>query len=294
MAINTLERVVASHTKKVVADARQAAIAQLTKLEKAAFASRKIDLGEPPTELDALFARFDPKAMTTVYQDEKLGLALPALFAFDLKSEKASRKVRLDNGIEFFGHPGSEERILNEHARPVWKAILKAEAAKDEPREKWSLLSVLSGVILIGTILLVISTPALLFEANRAELTSPPMLVVYGVASAALLGMFVSTSRLNRLPAPRAMRFTVAFDGVIPDHVRQTIARTEHHFSAMYLVCDVANAWSMEEVPRRINRDPLVIGEMKSAEGKTIYYLVDQFDLTPIEEHTIAEWTAKA
>ena len=296
MATNTLDQVVTSHTRKVATSARRKTPA-FTNLEKASLARNNIQVDDAPVELDELFPRFDPAAMTTAYQDEKLGFTLPALFAFDLQGESAERMVSLQDKVRFSGHnKNSREVTLNQHALPLWKAINEAEIEHARQRGAWSQLAILSFYLLLGC-------SAMLFLAwqSNDEHVSPfgalPTSMLIGLAAGAILGvmgLFFFLRKQSQITPGRDLAFRVAFEGLIPDKVRRNIELHREKFDAMYLVCDVANSWAVDASPRPLNRDPLVVGEVSEGLKKPVYYLVDQFDLTPIEDHTVAEWTAKS
>ncbi len=255
----------------------------MSNLERAALIRKNVVLEAQPTALDARFPRFDPTAMTTAYRDEKLKLNLPALWAFDLESDTVEREIGILDEDITFTRDWEDETVLNLHSVPLWEALSKTKTRNTQKNEAVGQL----------TMCLVVSSVLAFCVDTQFSFSPKTDALIFLLA----IGLFIATlftgSIFLRTYAKRGMIFRVAFEGLIPDRVRRNIERNRQHFSSILLVCDVTNSWGLK-FANPVNLDPLVVGAVAVKGKKTLYYLIDQFDLTPIEDHTAAEWTARA
>jgi hypothetical protein len=78
----------------------------------------------------------------------------------------------------------------------------------------------------------------------------------------------------------KSVKYSAAFDGIIPDEARNKIIHAEPFFDEIFIVAEV-NHWDIKEMaPAKIKRvDPLVVGY----DGHH-YRLITAFDLSPIEK----------
>jgi hypothetical protein len=270
---NILDQVVRTHTQPKRAS-RPAPVdfKELTKLEAASPSVRRA-LAEVPSAAETRYPRFDPSAMSLSYYDKKLKLTLPALYAFDLDADSAEKKVtitqrRTRHDAKGYSCP------LNWHGAPVWKSFERRLSRINLLHECTTPACAITAFI-IGL--------GLLIHKPDLDAVFPATLGIGALLRVAASLMFSSLLKTE------ALIFRVTFDGLIPQKTKEKMKAAQKDFVGFLLVCDVTDAWSMEKVPRPFKLDPLVIGVSKDRG----YFLVDQFDLTPIEELARAEWTTQ-
>jgi hypothetical protein len=89
-------------------------------------------------------------------------------------------------------------------------------------------------------------------------------------------------ARYGRSDRPWDHILWARFSGVIPDHIRERITTVRQDFDQILIVAEVP-VWQ-QMVP---HGDPLVVGRYGS-----LFWLVDKFDTTSIEEYVAKEFTA--
>jgi hypothetical protein len=289
--VNTLDGVVKSHTRKAAAALMPSGRIPKARsaLERAGKQGKAIKALEETSHLDARYPKFDPAAMLMTYRDEKLELTLPALFAFGLEDELPSRRVRfthLDDSIIFYStEPVGEGETarnkpnddpagaLNLRTRPIWETAVQHLPFQKRRRVKGVYQVAAVGGILLSTVLL----------AYTASFWIAALLV------AIILSLFAGFGPGTSSPL-ETTQFTATFDGLIPDKVHAKIDAARGDFDSILLLCDVAGAWTMEQKVIPLPPDPLVLG-VKRVGTESFYYLIDQFNLTKLEDLVAAEWT---
>jgi hypothetical protein len=301
---NALDQVVKPHTGKAVEQSVIAPLpARLTPLEMGTPEGQRLHARIETARLAQRYAQFDPSAMAQTYEDEKLGLTLPTLSAFRVDDKTPSRSVfffsqggaenlpsSLKNGKRAF-EPGSWDAAsdLNDHAGKVWAALRPkgfGRIGRILERAGYTGLGIfiLSVATLIGLMALAPFYPDTMIQGGMA--------MVYG--SLAIVGVIIGCTMLfgcamaHHLYNPKAPCYTVTFGGFIPDSARAKIEAARPDFDDILLVCDVSNTWSVDDVSRSVNLDPLVVG-VKEIGDKKHYFLIDRFNLTKLEDYVTAE-----
>jgi hypothetical protein len=298
METNTLDHVVSSFTRRAVNIAKVSAI-QLTGLERSTPEGQALHTQTQTNQLDQRYAKFDPAAMALTYEDAKLGITLPALSAFHVDAKTPSRSVFFFSEGGTINMPSYLKKGKRDFKDEEWDAVSDLHVHTEHIWEKLRPAAfgrggrILTLITFAGAGVFIMGMIALIGMVAIAALTSLDL--IGDNMGAIMIGIFTGlaitgvSAIAKETYNPKAPCYTVTFGGFIPSATRAKIEAAKPDFDNILLVCDVANAWSIDEVSRSINLDPLVIG-VKEIENKKYYFLVDQFNLTKLEDHVAAEW----
>jgi hypothetical protein len=95
-----------------------------------------------------------------------------------------------------------------------------------------------------------------------------------------------SKETLFRYPSKVKSSITAQFQGMIPEATREKMLAARKEFNKVYIMSEVKYKISDEETPIPVRNpiDPLILGYA----GNGQLWLIDQFDVTPLEEAVIA------
>lgn len=124
---------------------------------------------------------------------------------------------------------------------------------------------------------------------QRKSFVFPKLPKVIACCYRDVLERLVATAKESR----KSQFLATEYNGVIPDQTREKIHEALKQFSGVFLIAEAKN-WSLTEkkpkqMPRPNRGDPIVVG----FDGSNLW-VIDSFDLTPIERLVKSEFTIKA
>jgi hypothetical protein len=107
------------------------------------------------------------------------------------------------------------------------------------------------------------------------------------LAGVAVLVPWLLFLKTHRSP----LQIMTTFQGIIPQKTKEVIQEHKSRFDQIYILAEV-DSWRElhleRSLPSQLNVDPLVLGYIN---GSQHFYVLDKFDITPLEHYVASEFT---
>lgn len=239
---------------------------ELLPVERQGFDGAKLDVGEVDQNLAARFNVIDVDHIMAKMRHRRFEVPVPYFAMYNVFRNDDGCKVRYIRSFEGFRMvEGDFPAAANEKILEILR--------RHEKIGIWKVFWVIAGLGALGMFALLTATTIMPWWLNAF------VACVLG----SLLGFLAFV-------APRADADIVLFTrfaGFIPGHIRQKIVESKGLFSEIFLIQEVdLRNWKATTIPKPRAADPLLVGKKNG-----VYYLIDRFDTTTLEEYMAREFS---
>jgi hypothetical protein len=232
---------------------------------------------------DEKFKIFDPSCLKMKKYNKELKMIVPMFAVYDVNGDT---EFRVSQEVEY-NQAGTLAKIktkstfFEEHFQNIMKIPLIAKYG-------FFLCRVVPVMLVVAAII----TSGVIFLPDAIGPGTILLKYLAIVVSIAVGGFTICGFADKHFRSIHRSNIRTQFTGVIPDEARDLIKNNAKDFDKILLISE-ANQWSTDKIiipPQPV--DPLIIGRKEIA-GVIKYYLIGQFDPTPIEVYVNREFSVK-